>query len=303
MSGAAGVLPWTVSATTPCSYTFPGSFHTDALLGLVGRAGITVITTVPVILARLASAPLAGYDLSTLRALRVGTAAADMGAARAFEANGGCKVVVASGSMEVPGFGHAHIDEPVELRLDGSVGLPLPGCRLRIEDDDGMPAPPGAVGALKVSAPFASSGYWNDPQATAEVWTDGWYATGDMGALDEDGRLTLKGRAKETINRSGYKILPAEVEHEIVRHPSVFDCAVVAAPDADYGQVPWAFVQPAEGETFEKADVVAMLKASGMAHYKIPVRFVTLADLPRVGDNKIDKKRLLDMAPPETKVS
>lgn len=297
MSGAAGVLAWTVSATTPCSYTFPETFHPTALLDLVAKAGISVITTVPVILARLATEPLDSYDLGTLRALRVGTAAADMGAARAFEANSGCKVVVASGSMECPGFGHAHIDEPVELRLDGSVGLPLPGCRLRVENDDANAVPPGTVGALKVSAPFASSGYWNDPEATAAVWSDGWYATGDMGSLDADGRLTLRGRAKEVVNRSGHKILPAEVEREIARHPTVFDCAVVAAPDPAYGEVPWAFVQVGAGATFEAEALVALLKASGMAHYKIPVRFVEVAELPRVAGNKIDKKQLLRMAP------
>ncbi len=299
MSGAAGVLAWTVSASVPAAYTFPATFSPDALLELVGEVGITIITTVPVILARLAAEPLDRYDLSGLRALRVGTAAADMSAARRFEDASGCKVVVASGSMECPGFGHAHIDEPKTVRLDGSVGLPLPGCRLRVEDDDGNETSTGATGALKVTAPFASSGYWDDEEATEAAWSDGWYATGDMGALDADGRLTLKGRAKEVINRSGHKILPAEVEREINLHPSVFDCAVVGAPDAAYGEVPWAFVQPRAGERFDRQTVIDMLEATGMARYKIPVRFVEVAEMPRVGDNKIDKKALLEMAPAE----
>lgn len=287
MSGAAGVLVWTISATRPCTFVFPGGYDPNDLLALVERAHVSVATTVPVILARLAAAPKATYDLGSLRVLRVGTAAADMNAARAFEDATGCKVVVASGSMECPGFGHAHVDEPKDVRLDGSVGLPLPGCRLRVEAESGE---------LMVRAPFAASGYWNDPSATAAAWRDGWYATGDIGSLDGDGRLTLLGRLKETINLSGHKVLPAEVEHEITKHPDVFQCAVVGAPDAEYGQVPWAFVQMRAGADFDADDLAAFLRGRDMAGYKMPTRIIEVDEFPRVGGNKIDKKRLLDLA-------
>jgi len=297
MSGAAGVLVWAVSGSVPCRFTFPGTYHADALLDLAEAERISVITTVPVILARLARADLDARDLGALRVLRTGTAAADVRAARSFEAGSGCRVVVASGSMECPGFGHAHMDEPRDLRLDGSVGLPLPGCRLRIEDDAGRTLPAGEIGELKVTAPFAASGYWRDAEATAVAWTDGWYATGDVGSLDEDGRLTLKGRLKEVINRSGHKILPLEVEHEISGHPDVFDCAIVGAPDAEYGQVPWAFVQMMAGAELDAASIRAALKAKGLASYKLPVRIIAVDELPRISGNKVDKKSLLDMAP------
>jgi len=298
MSGAAGVLVWTISGTTPCAFTFPETYHADALLDLVQRAEISVATTVPVILARLAQEDLAAYDLSSLRVLRVGTAAADCQAALSFETRTDCKVVIASGSMECPGFGHAHIDEPQAIRLDGSVGLPLPGCRLRIVDGTGTALPPDEIGELNVSAPFAASGYWNDLEMTAAAWSDGWYATGDVGFLDSGGRLTLKGRLKEMINRSGHKILPAEVEQEIARHPDIFDCAVVGAPDAEYGEVPWAFVQLHSGKPFDPRAITEMLNERGFAGYKIPVRIIEVPALPRIAGNKIDKKVLLDHAPP-----
>lgn len=297
MSGAAGVLIWVMSGTMPFTYTFPRTFEARALLQLVEDVKITVATTVPVILARLAGEDLAAFDLSSLRALRVGTGAASLDAARRIEGLTDCRVVVASGAMECPGFGHAEFGEPAALRLDGSTGLPLPGCRLRVDDDDGTKLPAGEVGYVKVSAPFASLGYWNDPEATRAVWSDGWYTTGDMGSLDDSGRLTLLGRSSEVINRSGHKILPVEVEQEIAKHPDVFQCAVVAAPDAEYGEAPWAFVQVQEGKTFDPEGLVEILRAGGLATYKIPARFIELTEFPRVGGNKIDKKLLLEMAP------
>ena len=299
MSGAAGVLAWVMSGTVPCAFTFPDNYHARDLLALVDGTKVTVATTVPVILARLAQEDVAPFDLGSLRALRCGTAAMDVDAARRFESRTGCRVVVASGSMECPGFGHADFNEPRDLRLDGSVGLPLPGCRLRIDDDNGDALSTGEIGEVKVSAAFASSGYWADPEATRAVWSDGWYGTGDMGLLDGHGRLTLLGRRKEVINRSGHKILPLEVEQELAKHPDVFQCAVVAAPDPEYGEVPWAFVQLREGRSLNAETLAQLLRARGLATYKIPTRFIELDELPRVAGSKIDKKRLLQMTPVE----
>lgn len=297
MSGAAGVLAWTMSGALPFACVFPPTFEARALLRLVVEERITVATTVPVVLARLAREDLGSFDLSSLRVLRVGTGAAGLEAARRIEDLTGCRVVVASGAMECPGFGHADVGEPAALRLDGSTGSPLPGCRLRIDGDDGAELPAGETGHVKVSAPFAALGYWNDPEATRSVWSDDWYATGDMGVLDDDGRLTLLGRSREVINRSGHKILPIEVEREIARHPDVFQCAVVAAPDAEYGEVPWAFIQARDDKALDTEGLAGILRSGGLATYKIPARFIQLAEFPRVGGNKIDKKRLLDMTP------
>ena len=297
MSGAAGVLVWAMSGTMPCLYIFPRTFEARTLLRSVEDDRITVATTAPVILPRLAQEDLAAFDLRSLRALRVGTGAAGLDAARRIESRTDCRVVVASGVMECPGFGHADVDEPAALRLDGTTGSPLPGCSLRIEDDDGTELPTGEVGHVKVSAPFSALGYWNDPESTRAVWADGWYATRDMGVLDDAGRLTLLGRFKEVINRSGHKILPLKVELELAGHPDVFQCAVVAAPDAEYGEVPWAFVQMREGRALDADGLVNALRTAGLATYKIPARFIELTEFPRVGGNKIDKKRLLEMAP------
>jgi len=292
-AGAAGFLPWMMSWTVPCTTIFPNGYKASTLLDLVEERGITVGSTVPVILVRLGEELLESRNLQTLRLLRVGTAAADLSAAKSFEDRSGCRIVVASGAVECPGFGHAHVNERKELRLNGSVGLPLEGCRLRISDGHGAEMPAGTSGELLVTAPFASSGYWRDPEATSAVWSDGWYSTGDVGVLDENGRLTLLGRLKDTINRSGHKILPAEVEHEIAQLPEVFECSVVAAPDREYGQVPWAFIQMRDGNVLDDEAIAGALRDSGLAGYKIPVRFLEVDAFPRINDNKIDKKALL----------
>ena len=296
MSGAAGLMMWMISWTVPCTTAFPDNYRAATLLNFVTEAGITAGTTVPVILARLAQEALNPRELSSLRLMRVGTAAANIGAARTFEDRTGCRVVIASGAMECTGFGHANINETIDVRLDGSVGLPLDGCRLRIVDEKGNDLPTGTSGELKVSAPFSSSGYWKDPKGTAAVWSDGWYATGDIGVLDDNGRLTLLGRIKETINRSGHKILPAEIEREIARHPDVQECSVVAAPDDEYGEVPWAFVEPRPGSIIDPDALDGMIRNTGLALYKIPSRYIEVAAFPRVSENKIDKKALLTMA-------
>ena len=114
--------------------------------------------------------------------------------------------------------------------------------------------------------------------------------------MSKDGRLTLKGRLKDTINRSGLKILPAEVEQEIAMHPSVFECAVLAAPDVEYGEVPWAFIQPQPGEEINTEAIKKLLRDRGLANYKVPTRFVTIPSLPRISGNKVDKKILLETA-------
>jgi non-ribosomal peptide synthetase component E (peptide arylation enzyme) len=297
MTGGAGALLWAASATVPCEYTLPSSYEPDELVDLAERTRVSVISTVPVILARLSQLDdLECRDLRALRAVRIGTAPISLDVGKTFEARIGCKVVAAAGSMEVPGFGHLNVNDPQSLRFSGTVGLPLPGCYLRIEDEEGSELPHGEVGELKAWAAFGSSGYWRDPVATARAWGTnsgvGWYASGDMAFVDESGRLTLVGRRNEMINRSGHKIPPLEVERVIARHPGVLECAVIGMPDAEYGEVPVAYVLPRPGAELDDSSLAALIRSEGLATYKIPVRFSFVADFPRIGENKVDKKRL-----------
>jgi 2,3-dihydroxybenzoate-AMP ligase len=296
MTGAAGLVVWMISAAVACACTFPPSYRGADLLDCVEQHNLTAATTVPVILARLVREPLESRGLGRLRFIRIGTGAPDMEMARDFEVRTGCRVVVASGSMECTGFGHAAVCEDISVRLNGSVGLPLRTGELRIEDENGNKLSAGTSGELKARAPFGSSGYWRDSAATAKAWKNGWYSTGDIGVIDDSGRLTLMGRLKFVINRSGLKILPIEVELAISTNPEVMDCAVVAGPDPAYGEVPVAFVQMHEGFVLEDLNLNDRLRRAGFPDYKIPVRIIAIEALPRISDNKIDRQALMKLA-------
>lgn len=95
------------------------------------------------------------------------------------------------------------------------------------------------------------------------------------------------------INRSGHKIPPLEVERVIARHPGVLECAVVGVPDVDYGEVPVAYVLPRSGHEVDTTSLAALIRSEGLATYKMPVRFIPVTDFPRIGENKIDRKRLV----------
>ena len=294
MSGAAGLLAWTVSATVPCEYIFPKNYRAEYLLRLIESEKITVVTTVPVILARLVQEPLESYNLNSLRALRVGTAAINTQVAISFEKRTGCKVIPASGSMECPGFGHADIEETMKERLNGSVGFPLPGCEIRIKDKINTEKK-YQIGELEVSAPYASSGYWKDRTLSKKVWSNGWFSTGDICLIDENGRLTLLGRKNEVINRSGLKILPYEIEHEISKYSDVSECAVIKKKDAEYGEVPYAYVTLIKNKSLDTQELKKFLLSQGLATYKIPDQILQVSDFPRVAGNKIDKNKLIEM--------
>ena len=302
MSGAAGLVVWIISTVVPFTSIFPTSYNARELLNDLINFKVTMGTTVPVILNRLVKENLESYDLSLLRLMRVGTASTNITVAKSFEERTGCKIIVASGSMEVPGFSHAHFSEKKRIRLDGSVGLPLEGGNLKIEDEDGNILPTGSVGELKVSAPYASTGYWKDPAATEAVWSDGWFSTGDLGRIEHSGRLTLFGRKKEIINRSGLKIRPVEIEMQLMEDSSVIDCAVIAVPDNEYGEVAWAFVVLHPKKHFEIEEAKELMLARGIPAYKIPERIEVLTDLPRINDNKIDKTYLKQLAIERSKI-
>ena len=167
---------------------------------------------------------------------------------------------------------------------------------IRDRDENGNKLSAGTSGELKARAPFGSSGYWRDSAATAKAWKNGWYSTGDIGVIDDSGRLTLMGRLKFVINRSGLKILPIEVELAIATNPEVMDCAVVAGPDPAYGEVPVAFVQMHEGFVLEDLNLNDRLRRAGFPDYKIPVRIIAIEALPRISDNKIDRQALMTLA-------
>jgi acyl-CoA synthetase len=206
----------------------------------------------------------------------------------------GILLVRAYGSTEHPSTTMAVFSDPEPKRLYTD-GHPMPGVELRLLDDDGNEVEIGMPGEIVSRGPDLFVGY-TDPALTATaIDADGWYSTGDVGILDEDGCVTITDRKKDIIIRGGENISAAEVEELLQRMSGVSECAVVAAPDDRYGEHGCAFVHLAEGAPrFELSTLRAHLDASGLARQKWPEELRFLDDFPRTASGKIQKHVLRD---------
>jgi len=175
-------------------------------------------------------------------------------------------------------------------RRPGTVGKPFPGQEARVVDvQTRQPLPAGGVGEIEVRGPHVFKGYWNRPDATAEVFDpDGWFRTGDLGSLSEDGYYTISGRAKELIISGGYNVYPREVEEVLESYPGVLEVAVVGLPDADLGEQVVAVVVVRHSPTITAEQLVALCREN-LASYKKPRQVYFVESLPRNALGKIQK--------------
>jgi len=178
-------------------------------------------------------------------------------------------------------------------RRPGTVGGPFPGQEARVVDvRTRAPLPPGAIGEIEVRGPHVFSGYWNRPDATAEVFgPDGWFKTGDLGSVSDDGYFTITGRARELIISGGYNVYPREVEEALAGHPAVAEVAVVGAPDPDLGEQVVAVIVPKDGARPSAGEIAAYCRER-LASYKKPRRVVFVDALPRNALGKVQKHLL-----------
>jgi len=167
----------------------------------------------------------------------------------------------------------------------GSIGRPMMFTEVRLVDDAGNDAD---TGEMWIRGPHVSSGYWNNPAATAEAYVDGWFRTGDVARIDADGYFFIAGRRKEMFISGGVNVYPAEVEAELLQHPNVSDAAVIAIADETWGEVGVAFVA---AHDIADADLVEFL-GNRLTRYKIPRRFIFVDALPRTPYGKVLKEEL-----------
>ncbi len=184
--------------------------------------------------------------------------------------------------------------QPETARRGGTVGLPLPGVGVRVQNDKGRPMPAGEIGGIEVKGPNVFKGYWRMPEKTAdEFTTDLWFKTGDVGTVDSDGYVTIVGRSKDLIISGGYNVYPAEVEGTINDLPGVAESAVVGVPHRDFGEAVVAVVVLKPGATLDAAALVAALKAK-IANFKVPKQVFVVDELPRNAMGKVQKNVLRD---------
>jgi fatty-acyl-CoA synthase len=185
--------------------------------------------------------------------------------------------------------------DPLPLRLE-TQGLPLPGMQIRaVDPESGRVLPRGEVGDLRVKG-HVTPGYYRDPEQTRAAFDpDGWFVTGDLGAIREDGRVSFRGRLKEMIKTGGINVAPLEVEAALAAHVAVKQAYVVGLPDRDRGEVVVAAVELREGAT-ATAEALTAFCRERLAGYKVPARFVfrRAGEFPRTSTGKVAKPRLVD---------
>jgi len=178
-------------------------------------------------------------------------------------------------------------------RIAGTVGYALPGISVRVASQDGKILPPNEVGVLEVKGPNVFKGYWRNPEKTKEEFRpDGYFITGDLATMAEDGRVTIVGRAKDLIISGGFNVYPKEIEEELNALPGVNESAVVGVPHPDFGEGVIAILTPEPGAKVpSEAEVISAL-SNRLAKFKLPKRVFVLDELPRNAMGKVQKGEL-----------
>ncbi|HEX4775545.1 MAG TPA: AMP-binding protein [Acidimicrobiia bacterium] len=244
----------------------------DALLWTVERRRATRLYLIPAVWARVLEADLSRHDLSTLSETDTGTSATPPELLAAIrDAFPRTVTRVYYGSTEAgPATLLPHADV---LRKPGSVGLPARGVDVRLADD----------GEVCMRSELLMDGYFDDPDATAAALRDGWYHSGDLGALDDEGYLSIVGRARDVLRTGGETVAPGEVEAALADHPAIAEVAVVGVPDAQWGEVVCAVVVLVPGADGTACDVDALRSHCDgrLAPFKHPRRVELVDALPR----------------------
>ena len=269
-------------------------FTPEETCRLIQEERVTAVGAVPTHLVRLVEFPgLKDYDLSSLRFIQVSGGMLTYHLGVETESKLGCKVIQGYGGMDIGAVASGYLDAPQEIRLK-SVGRILRGNEATLLDPDtGEEVPKGGVGLVTVEGPHCVGGYFRDPETTAQSRVGGKFNMGDLGTIDEQGNLYLRGRVKDIIIRGGQTIYPKEIEELLVEHPKVSEAALVRMPDEEMGERACAFVVPRKGQVFTFDEMSSFFRERRVALYKIPERLELIQELPLVaGGNKVNKSRL-----------
>jgi long-chain acyl-CoA synthetase len=282
-----------VSVVTPllagASVVIADRFDPATFFEVIERDRPTYFSAVPTIYTMLAALPAAVTpDTSSLRFAICGAAPASAELLSRFETRYGFPLIEGYGLSEGT---CASTINPLDDPRAGTVGKPFPGQRIRIIDTSGTDVPVGEDGQVLIAGLNVMRGYLGRPQDTAHTVVDGWLRTGDISHLDADGYLTLAGRSKDMIIRGGENIYPKEIEDVLVGDPTVFEAAVIGAPDDKWGEVVVAYVAPREGATIDP-DALQALCARSLAGYKRPTTIVVVDAIPKNAVGKTDKAPL-----------
>ena len=282
------------------------NFQPARTVEAVEKHKATIFPAVPAIFnALLQYSQSAPFDTSTLRAFVSGGAPLPAAILNTLETKFGVPVLEGDGPTECSPVTSVN---PIDgIRKVGSVGPQLPGVEVAIFDEADRILPVDAVGEIVVRGDNVMLGYLNQPEATAEVMTGGWYHTGDIGSIDTDGYIFILDRKKDMIITAGLNVYPREIEEVLLTHPAVADAAVIGQADAARGEEVVAVVILRAGDNGEQNFAVTVRELISycrerLANYKVPRRLVFRDALPRGSTGKVVKRLLRKEMELETKI-
>ncbi len=267
-------------------------FEPAEVLRLIEQEGVTLFAGVPTMYQMLTQAPnWPTANLSSLRFCTSGGAPLPVTLVEQYLREKGVRFKQGFGMTEFgPGLFALAAEDAVSHA--GSIGRPNFYVDARIVDDDNQPVGPGQIGELVLQGPSASSGYYNDPAATAAAMDgEGWFHTGDLAQRDEEDYFRIVDRKKDMFISGGENVYPAEIEKALYEHPAVLMCAVVGVPDAQWGQVGVAYVVLKPGLAATAGELLDHLHGR-LARYKVPRRVEMVESLPLSGAGKVLKRAL-----------
>ena len=264
-------------------------FEPDLILELIERERVTRFFGVPTMYQMLLESPrFAATDFSSIRFMISGGAPLGREVLQAFQEQKGIRIREGYGLTEMGPNDFMANGKP------GTLGCPTPLTDVKLVDDQGRPVGVGQEGEILLRGPAMCAGYWNKPEATAEAIIDGWFHTGDLGRVDQDGHYAIVGRKKDMIISGGANIYPAEIERVIETHPAVAGVAVIGVPDPKWGEVGKAVVELRPGQSLTLEELCGFL-AGKLGRFKLPRYLAVVDELPRTpASGKIQKFILKD---------
>ena len=265
-------------------------FDPAKALEVISRDQVTVFEGVPTMYAAmLNSEDAADADMSSLRTCISGGSAMPVEVMKNFERTFSCVVLEGYGLSETSPV--ASFNQPDQERKPGSIGTPVRGVEMKLVDDDRKDIAEGEVGEIAIKGENIMKGYWGREEDTAEAIKDGWFLTGDMAKVDEDGYYFIVDRKKDLIIRGGYNVYPREVEEALYEHEDVAEVAVIGIPDDSMGEEVGAAVALKEGASVSGEELQAFAKER-LAAYKYPRAVWIVKELPKGPTGKILRREV-----------
>jgi long-chain acyl-CoA synthetase len=279
-----------VTVSAGACLTLIPRFDAGKALDIIERHRVTLFQGVPTMYSAMLHHPAGDRaDTSSLITCVSGGASLPVEVLRGFEDRFGCKVLEGYGLSETSPVASTNL--PDRERKAGSIGVPIAGVEMRLVDRDGNDVAPGEVGEIVIRGHNVMKGYWNRPEATEEVMRDGWFHTGDLATMDDEGYFFIVDRKKDMIIRGGYNVYPREIEEVLYEHPAVREAAVVGVPHAELGEEVGAAVSLKE-EADATADELRAFVKERVAAYKYPRHLWLVDELPKGPTGKVLKREV-----------